>query len=302
MNNKAIRIGSRESRLAVIQSELIIAEIKKVLPEAHIELVTMKTTGDMVLDRSLELVGGKGLFVRELDMALVEKRCDLTVHSLKDMPMEVPDDLPILSYSRREDERDVLVLRKGLTELPVSPVIGTFSKRRTLQAAAIYPAAVFKGVRGNLNTRLKKLDGGEYDALILAAAGMVRMGFSHRIFRYFSTEEIIPSAGQGIMAVQGRREAGYEFLKAVNDADSEVMALSERAFVRALNGGCSSPTAACSEVVGDMLKIRGLYYDEATENYVTAALEGSVKCPEELGNRLALSLKAECEKECKNAR
>lgn len=298
MNNIVIRIGSRESRLAVKQSELIIEEIKKVLPQAHIDLVTMKTTGDMVLDQSLELVGGKGLFVKELDMALVEKRCDLTVHSLKDMPMEVPGDLPILLYSKREDERDVLVLRKGLTELPVNPVIGTFSRRRTIQAAAIYPDAEFKGIRGNLNTRLKKLDDGEYDALILAAAGMVRMGFSHRIFRYFSTEEIIPSAGQGIMVVQGRREAGYEFLKAANDDDSEVMALAERAFVRTLNGGCSSPTAACSEVRGDILKIRGLYYDEATESYRTAAIEGSVRRPEELGIRLALSLKAKHEKEC----
>ena len=162
MINGTIRIGSRESVLAVIQSELIIEEIKRVCPGVSAQLVTMKTTGDMILDKSLEQIGGKGLFVKELD-----GRCDLTVHSLKDMPMEVPERLPILAYSKREDKRDVLVLRKGLESLPAGPVIGTFSRRRRMQAARLYPDAVFKGIRGNLVTRLRKLDDGEYDALIL---------------------------------------------------------------------------------------------------------------------------------------
>lgn len=291
MDRKHIRIGSRESRLAVVQSEIIIDAIKLVAPEAHIELVTMKTTGDMVLDQSLELVGGKGLFIKELDAALMDKRCDLSVHSLKDMPMEVPAVLPILTYSEREDVRDVLVLKKGLKELPDNPVIGTYSKRRTLQAAALYPGAVFKGIRGNLVTRLRKLDDGEYDALILAAAGMIRMGFADRINRYFSIDEIIPPAGQGILAVQGRREPGWEFLEAINSPVSEAMALAERSFVRTLDGGCSSPVAACAEITGDRLKITGLYYNEVSGRYRKGILTGSVKEAEILGEGLARSLK-----------
>lgn len=296
MDSRKIRIGSRESRLAVIQSELVMEEIRAAEPEAELELVTMKTTGDRILDKPLDLVGGKGLFVKELDAALLVGDCDLTVHSLKDMPMEVPDNLPVLAYSRREDERDVLVLREGLKELPPHPVIGTSSKRRKLQAGALYPDASFKGIRGNLITRLKKLDDGEYDALILAAAGLIRLGLEPRICRYFSVEEMVPAAGQGIMAVQGRNEPGYGFLKKVSSKESEIMALAERAFVRTLDGGCSSPVAACSEVTdGGQLKITGLFFDEATGAYRTGSLCGSAARPEELGKKLAVLLKEEFE-------
>ncbi|MEG1780073.1 MAG: hydroxymethylbilane synthase [Clostridium sp.] len=294
MNSKHIRVGSRESGLAIKQSEIIIEQIKQVVPDVNIELITMKTMGDLILDRSLEQIGGKGLFVKELDLALMENRCDLSVHSLKDMPMELPKELPILAYSKREDERDVLVLRKNVTELPEHPVIGTFSKRRTLQASVLYPNAVFKGIRGNLITRLKKLDDGEYDALILAAAGIVRMGLTDRISRYFSLDEIIPSAGQGIMAVQGRKEPGCEVIEQINSEESRIMALAERAFVRILDGGCSSPIAACSEITGNQLKIRGLYYEETSGRYRKGVIVGSVKTPEKLGEELALSLKKEC--------
>ena len=291
MINGTIRIGSRESVLAVIQSELIIEEIKRVCPGVSAQLVTRKTTGDMILDKSLEQIGGKGLFVKELDRALLDGRCDLTVHSLKDMPMEVPERLPILAYSKREDKRDVLVLRKGLESLPAGPVIGTFSRRRRMQAARLYPDAVFKGIRGNLVTRLRKLDDGEYDALILAAAGLIRMGFEGRISRYFSVDEIIPSAGQGIMAVQGRKEDYFPFMKEVDAPDSRAMALAERAFVRILDGGCSSPCAACAEAAAGRLYLRGLYYDEVSDRYITGEMEGMAEEAEQLGVKLALTLK-----------
>lgn len=290
MSTKRIKIGSRESKLAVIQSELVINAIKRVNPEIEIELITMKTTGDMILHKSLELVGGKGLFVKELDIALMEKRCDLSVHSLKDMPMEVPKELPVLAFSEREDERDVLILRKGLKELPSHPVIGTFSKRRIIQAEKLYPEASFKGIRGNIVTRLKKLDDGEYDALILAAAGIARMGYEDRIFRYFTTEEIIPAAGQGIMAIQGRADSDYSFLQKIDSRNSRIMALAERAFVRTLDGGCTSPAAACSELIGERLRLHGLYYDEATGRYLTGTMEGTVLEAERLGNKLARRL------------
>lgn len=289
--NKVIRLGSRESALAVIQSELVTEEIKKYCPDVRTELITMKTTGDMILDRSLEQIGGKGLFVRELDRALLEGRCDLTVHSLKDMPMELPMELPLLAYLWREDKRDVLVLRKDLSSLPLNPVIGTFSKRRRLQAKKLYPGAVFKGIRGNLVTRLNKLDAGEYDALILAAAGLLRMGLKARISRYFTVEEIIPPAGQGILAIQGRRGESYPFIDYIDDKESRVMALAERAFVRTLDGGCSSPAAACAEVSGNNVFLRGLYYDEIARDYVTGTVLGAASDAEKLGAGLAITLK-----------
>lgn len=292
MENRIIRIGSRESVLAVIQSELVIKEIKEICPDMETELVTMKTTGDIILDRSLEQIGGKGLFVKELDRALLEGRCDLTVHSLKDMPMEVPKELPILAYSEREDKRDVLVLRKGLLALPKTPVIGTFSRRRRMQASKLYPDALFKGIRGNLVTRLRKLDDGEYDALILAAAGLLRMGYGERISRYFSVDEILPSAGQGILAVQGRiGDDNVSFIERVNSAKSQAMATAERAFVRILDGGCSSPSAACAEVKDGRILLRGLYYDERTDSYIKGTAEDTLGNEEELGVKLALSLR-----------
>lgn len=295
--NKKVRVGSRDSLLAVRQAELVMEAVRKASPETELTLVTMKTTGDRILNQSLDKIGGKGLFVKELDLALMEGRSDLSVHSLKDMPMEIPEELPILAYSPREDNRDVLVLREGLSELPAHPVIGTGSARRKIQAARIYPDAEFKGIRGNIHTRLRKLDSGEYDALILAAAGMIRMGLQDRISRYFSVEEIIPPAGQGIMAVQGRKDDSYPFLIKINTPKSQAMAEAERSFVKTLDGGCSSPIAACALIEGDRLKLRGLYFEEKSGRWVVGSLEGSVQGPAELGRSLALRLKSEIEQE-----
>lgn len=291
MKMETIRIGSRESRLAVIQTELVAEQLKRALPEAQIEIVTMKTTGDLILNQPLHQIGGKGLFVKELDLALQEKRCDLTVHSLKDMPMELPKELPILAFTRREDPRDVLVLREGLDNLPHCPVIGTGSKRRQLQAAALFPDAEFRGIRGNLGTRLKKLDRGEYDALILAAAGLKRQGLSGRISRVFTVDEIIPSAGQGILAVQGREGAGFEYMKSMDDREARTAALAERAFVRTLDGGCSLPTAAYAQIEAETIHLRGLYYDEMKDEYRIDRADGPADEPEKLGTELALFLR-----------
>ena len=202
---KSICIGSRESRLAVIQSEMVMEYLKKECPDREISLLTMKTTGDKILDRTLDKIGGKGLFVKELDKALMEKRSDLSVHSLKDVPMEVSEELPLVAFSKREDPRDVLVLPQGKTELDFTKPIGCSSQRRILQLKEIFPRGEFKSVRGNVQTRLAKLDSGEYSALILAAAGLKRLGLEERISRYFEPEEMIPAAGQGILAIQGRK-------------------------------------------------------------------------------------------------
>ena len=283
-------VGSRESKLAVIQSEMVIDAVKAYDETIETELLTMKTTGDMILDKTLDQIGGKGLFVKELDKALLEERADLTVHSLKDMPMEVSEKLPLLAFSKREDPRDALILRAGLSALPENPVIGCSSKRRTLQIKKLYPDAAVKSVRGNVQTRFKKLDEGRYDALILAYAGIKRLGLTDRVSKIFDAEEILPAACQGILAVQGR--AGYEvpFLADFNDEEARLAALAERSYVRTLDGGCSSPVAAYATICGDEITIRGYYVDE-DENQFTDEIKGNKTEGEALGKTLALKMK-----------
>ncbi len=292
---KTIRIGSRESRLAVIQSEMVMEYLKKECPDRDISLLTMKTTGDKILDRTLDKIGGKGLFVKELDKALLEKKSDLSVHSLKDVPMEVPEELPLVAFSKREDPRDVLVLPRGSREIDFTKPIGCSSLRRILQLKELYPQAEFKSVRGNVQTRLNKLDSGEYSALILAAAGLKRLGLEERISRYFEPEEMIPAAGQGILAVQGRQGEDYSYLEHFADRDGTKAALAERAFVRYLDGGCSSPVAAHAIIHGDSIHLMGLYYQESTGKYKKDSMNGTVDEAEELGVRLAKKLKEDVE-------
>lgn len=295
MVNNAICIGSRESRLAVIQSEMVMEYLKKECPQKEIRLLTMKTTGDKILDRTLDKVGGKGLFVKELDRALLDGKSNLSVHSLKDMPMEVPKELPLLAFSKREDPRDVLVLPEGVAELDPDKPLGCSSLRRTLQLEKLYPEMEVKSIRGNLQTRLRKLDEGEYSGLILAAAGLKRLGLESRISRYFTPDEMIPSAGQGILAVQGRKGEDYGYLDGYCDRDAWIAGTAERAYVKYLDGGCSSPVAAFAEVDGDEIFIRGLYYSEATGKWLTGQIRGAAEDGEKLGTDLAKQLKSDCE-------
>ena len=285
-----LRIGSRESVLAVKQSQLVMEAIRAFDPGIELELVTMKTTGDKILDRTLDKVGGKGLFVRELDAALLEGRVDITVHSCKDLPMETDPRLPLAAFSKREDSRDALVLPAGKTELEASLPIGCASRRRAIQLAALYPDMEVAPVRGNVLTRLRKLDEGQYAALVLAAAGLKRLGLEGRIARYFTAEEIIPAAGQGILAVQTRAGEDYPCLTAVADREGTACALAERAFVRALDGGCSSPVAAHGVVDGDTLVLTGM-----DENGRRDRISGPVREAERLGETLARRMKEAAE-------
>ncbi|MCD7744889.1 MAG: hydroxymethylbilane synthase [Lachnospiraceae bacterium] len=289
-----ITIGSRESRLAVIQSEIVQRYIQEHCPGLSVEILTMKTTGDKILNQPLENIGGKGLFVKELDAALLDGRSDLSVHSLKDVPMELPEELPLIAFSAREDVRDALILPEGVKELDFSKPVGCSSRRRMLQFAQLYPQAVFQPIRGNVQTRLKKLDSGEYCATILAAAGLKRLGLEHRVSRYFTTEEMVPAAGQGILAVQGRAGEDYRYLAGYSDAAAEACALAERAFVRALGGNCSTPVAAYAWVTPDteplsdgLLQMGVFYFDEETGRNFRDSLAGSIEAPEELGKALA---------------
>lgn len=288
---RAVCIGSRESRLAVIQSETVKESIEAGHPEITVSILTMKTTGDKILDRTLDKIGGKGLFVKELDRALLDGRTDLSVHSLKDVPMEVDTRLPLVAFSVRADARDVLVLPAGASEPDFTKPVGCSSRRRILQFEKLYPQAKCAPVRGNLQTRLKKLDDGEYGALILAAAGLKRLGLEQRISRAFTADEMIPAAGQAILAVQGRAGESYEFLKEFDNAEASDAALCERAFVRTLDGGCSSPVAAYAEVHGKELYLRGLYFDEADGGYLTGSMTGSRAQAEALGVSLAEQLR-----------
>lgn len=253
-----IRVGSRESRLAVIQSELLMAAVRGAHPEVELELVTMKTTGDKILDRTLDQVGGKGLFVKELDAALREGRVDVTVHSCKDLPMEEDSALPLVAFSKREDARDALVLPDGVKELDFTKPIGCASLRRKIQLEQLFPQAVVAPVRGNVQTRLRKLDEGQYAALVLAGAGLKRLGLEERIARYFSVEEILPAAGQGILAAQMRAGEDHAFLDAFADPAGTACALAERSFVRELDGGCSSPVAAFAALEGGTMILTGM--------------------------------------------
>ena len=319
-DEKKLVIGSRESLLAVRQSEIVLDYLRKNFPQMQFELVTMKTTGDKILHKRLDEIGGKGLFVRELDQALRDRRTDLSVHSLKDLPAEIPEDLPVIGFSGREDPRDVLVLPEGvsdISQMDFSKPIGTSSRRRILQAQELFPQARFESVRGNVLTRLRKLDEGQYSAVILAAAGLRRLGLENRISKVFSMEEMIPSAGQGILALQGRKGMDYSCLDGFVSAQSAIAAAAERGFVSSLGGGCTSPIAAHAEFGGSgdpggfgtdvnssgcgadtfsPMTLRGFYYDEETCRIYRRKITVRAETPLEgrsAGRELAAAILAE---------
>lgn len=289
---RKIRIGTRESRLACIQAQIVAGYIRRNCEGYETELVKIVTAGDKILSKKLDEIGQKGLFVKELDLALKEGATDLSVHSLKDMPMEVPGELPIIGFSRREDARDVLVLPRGSTEYDYRRPIGCSSNRRILQLKELYPGAEIRTVRGNVLTRLQKLDDGEYGALVLAAAGLLRLGLSERISRYFSAEEMIPAAGQGILGIQGRAGEDYSYLNGFFDREAEICARCERAFMEYLSGGCSIPAGVYARILDkERMKVQGLYYNEASKRSRRMCITGDRRRPEALGRELARQLK-----------
>lgn len=297
MKQRQIRIGSRESRLAIAQTRLVMRALEKRFPDVEWVLKTFKTTGDKILDKSLDKIGGKGLFVKELDRALLDGAIDYAVHSLKDVPMEHSPELPLVSFIQRGDPRDALVLSKQAQSDGLSLGecrIGSSSKRRQFQLQLLWEEPRFAFTRGNIHTRIRKLDEGQYDALILAAAGLKRVDLAERITRFFSVDEMIPAAGQGTLVLQGRSGEDHSEVCSADHTETKYAALAERSFVRTLEGGCSSPIAAYATVSGGQLTLTALYYHEESGRHAIGSEGGRVEDAERIGSELAMILKGRC--------
>ena len=291
---RVIRFGSRKSALAVAQTRILMDAVAAAHPELEVELVTMTTTGDVNMkpfSEASDKFGIKGLFTQELEEALKSGEIDVAVHSLKDVPMYANDELPIVAYSARGDARDALVLPEGAGEIDENLPLGCSSARRRIQLAKLFPQLRVEPVRGNVNTRLRKLDEGQFSALVLAAAGLQRVGLGERISRYFTTDEMIPAPGQGILACQGRAGESYEYLDAVRCADAALCALAERSFSAELGGGCTSPVGAYAEIADGKMTLRGFYADEAEGVYIKRSVSGLPEEAEKMARGLARRMK-----------
>ena len=274
-----IKIGTRASPLALAQTKIIADEISRSWPEIKITFVTIKTTGDKDLSPFKFTGNNKGIFTRELEQALLSHEIDFAVHSLKDLPANVNPDLPVVAFSKRATPFDALVGGGN--------IIGSSSLRRRLQLEKLYPEEKILAVRGNINTRLSKLDRGEFTGLVLAVAGLERLGLQDRITKIFTPDEILPAPGQGILACQGRANENYYYLDCVNDENSKFCAIAERSFARALNAGCNVPVGAYAIVEDDELILQGLYIDEKSKKFYRSTHTGNKHDAEIIGITLA---------------
>jgi hydroxymethylbilane synthase len=284
-------IATRESRLALWQAEHVQARLAALYPQCRVELLPMTTRGDQMQDARLALEGGKGLFIKELELALADGRADLAVHSMKDMPVELPAGFALAAVTEREDPRDALVSNDfaGLASLPAGAVVGTSSLRRAAQILERFPALAIQELRGNVNTRLAKLDRGEYAAIVLAASGLKRLGLEARIGEYLSIEQCIPSAGQGALGIECRADR-IEVLAAMAPLahrGSSVCVRAERAVNRALGGNCSIPLGAYAEIWGETLRLRGVVAAPDAKRVARAEATGHAADPEGLGLEVA---------------
>lgn len=262
MQKDVIRIATRQSPLALWQANFIKQQLESLYPQLTVELVTMVTKGDVLLDTPLAKIGGKGLFVKELELALLEHRADIAVHSMKDVPMQFPEGLHLSVICEREDPRDAFVSNRyaSLAELPQNAVVGTSSLRRQCQLKALRPDLELKTLRGNVGTRLRKLDDGEYDAIILAAAGLIRLGEQQRIRSFIEAETSLPAVGQGAVGVECRVDDEWvnQLLKPLLHQDTWDRVIAERAMNNRLQGGCQVPIAGYAILSGEQLHLRAL--------------------------------------------
>ncbi|RJF99985.1 hydroxymethylbilane synthase [Noviherbaspirillum saxi] len=289
-------IASRESRLAMWQAEHVRAKLSALYPQCSIEILGMTTKGDQILDRTLSKVGGKGLFVKELEVAMEERRADLAVHSLKDVPMELPEGFALAAVLEREDPRDAFVSNDyaSLADLPDGAVVGTSSLRRQALIAARFPGLIVRPLRGNLDTRLGKLDRGEYAAIILAAAGLKRLGVPQRIRAYIEPEQSLPAPGQGAMAIEilAGRDDLTQLLAPLNHEATAQAVRAERTVSRVFGGSCQIPLAAFATVSNGAMHLRAMVGTPDGTRIAVAEVDGAAGTPEAVGQQVAALLEA----------
>lgn len=298
--NQVIRLGSRGSKLALWQAEFIQFEIER-RTGRKVEITRIKTTGDMILDVPLARVGGKGLFVKEIEEALLSGVIDLAVHSMKDVPTELPDRLAIVAITRREDPRDAFlsVKYRKFEELPPGAKLGTSSLRRQTQLLGLRPDLSVETLRGNLDTRIRKMEEGRYDAIILAAAGLRRLGWEAKITEYISEEMSLPAIGQGALGIEIRVDDRdtREAVSFLNDRDTAFAVRAERGFLKRLEGGCQVPIASYGRTEGDGIFLEGMVGRPDGSEIIRGNARGSTSDPEALGAGLAEQLLARGAKE-----
>ena len=297
---RTIRIGSRKSQLALVQSYWVRDQLQKSFPDITFEVHTMSTQGDNILDVALAKIGDKGLFTKELEVGMLNQEIDFAVHSLKDLPTNLPSGLTLAVITERENPADALVVHekykeKQIETLPAGAVIGTSSLRRLAQLRHKFPHFTFKDVRGNLNTRLKKLDSGEYDALILAAAGLERLGMSDRIHQVLPKEISLHAVGQGALGIECRADDKelITMLKAIEHTETRDRCLAERSFLRILEGGCQVPIGVNTVIDGDNLTLSGIVASVDGQKLVQDTVTGKAQNAENLGAELAALLRSQ---------
>lgn len=294
--NNIVRIATRQSPLALWQAYYVRDKLLENHPNLTVELVPMVTRGDVILDSPLSKVGGKGLFVKELEVALLEKRADIAVHSMKDVPVEFPEGLGLVTICEREDPRDAFVSNSyaTLNELPKGSVVGTSSLRRQCQLRAQRPDLEVRDLRGNVGTRLGKLDNGEYDAIILAAAGLKRLKLEQRITDYLSPEQSLPAVGQGAVGIECRLDDAYtrQLLEPLNDKNTQTRVLAERAMNMRLEGGCQVPIGSYALIENETIWLRALVGEPDGSQIIRGEIRGALSDAERIGVQLAEELLA----------
>lgn len=287
-----IRVGTRGSNLALIQTNWAIDRLKEKFPEVEFEVKIIKTKGDKILHLSLDKIGDKGLFVKEIESQLLEGEIDLAVHSMKDMPAEVVEGLKFAAVPKREDPRDVIILREGLNsfdELPIGATIGTGSKRRKYQLLRKRPDLNIVPIRGNIETRISKIESENLDGIVLAASGVIRADLEEKITEFLPVDLMIPAPAQGALALEIREndEVLEKMIDAIKDEISQIQTDAERSYLAGIDGSCHIPMGAYCEVDGEKLTLTGIFGDEDGEKITVASLEGDRNNPKELGSNLA---------------
>ncbi|MGJ5672982.1 MAG: hydroxymethylbilane synthase [Nostochopsis sp.] len=298
--SRTIRIGSRKSQLALIQTYWVQEQLQKSFPDITFEVHTMATHGDKILDVALAKIGDKGLFTKELELGMINHEIDFAVHSLKDLPTNLPEGLVLAAITERENPADALVVHekhkdKQIDTLPERAMIGTSSLRRLAQLRHKFPHFTFKDVRGNLNTRMAKLDAGEYDALILAVAGLERLGMGDRIHQVLPQEISLHAVGQGALGIECRAEDTelISLLKAIEHPQTCDRCLAERAFLRELEGGCQVPIGVNTEINDSNLTLTGIVASVDGQKVVKDVISGKTKDAEQLGIQLAQQMRGQ---------